>query len=108
MMDYTPPPAPVAAWLEKLPSKYIGKLFATIRAPDGQIKEYPVKGWGQICDGRPHADMVHLMLYNYFPDRGRGYTYLSWRAEPDHPEANDAPRTGNVENPQPYDGIAYH
>ena len=105
-MDMTP--APIASWLASLPSQNVGKLYAKIKPPYWPFGSwYRVDGWGQICDGRDHRDMVHLMLYNKFPNRGRGWTYVAWRAEPDHPEANKYPREGTVENPRPYSGIAY-
>lgn len=95
-------------WLSQLPSQNVGTLYATVKSPVlGIKKEFKVEVWGQVCDGRDHKDAVHLHLYNRFDDRGKGWTYISWRAVPDNPEANKHPRTGNVENPKPYSGIAY-
>ncbi len=103
-MDYTP--EPVASWLASLPDQNIGKIYARIRPPFWPFApEFKVDGWGQICDGQDHRDMVHLMLYNKFPNHGKGWTYISWRAVPDHPEKNNYPREGKVMNPRPYGGV---
>lgn len=104
----TSAPQQVHSWLSQLPQQCVGDLYATIKDPLTRIPiEYKVDGWGQLCDGRDHKDMVHLMLYNKFPFHGRGFTYVSWRAVPDNPEQNTYPRTGKVENPKPYSGVAY-
>ena len=101
-------PAPVANWLARLPSQNVGTLYATIKTPFLPIWiEYKVDAWGQLCDGRDHRDMVHLMLYNKFPNHGKGFTYTSWRAVPDNPDANKYPRSGKVTGPLPYSGVAY-
>lgn len=105
-MDMTPPP--IAAWLATLPSQNVGTLYAKIRPPFSPIGFwYKVEGWGQLCDGRDHRDMVHLMLHNYFPFYGKGWTYIAWRCEPDNPDQNKHPRTGDVEKPVSYSGVAY-
>jgi hypothetical protein len=104
-------PAPMAGWLSSLPSQNVGTLYAKLKPPmlPAALAIWKrVDGWGQLCDGRDHRQMVHLMLYNRFPNRGKGWTYLEWRAEPDNPEACKHPLSGKVENPEPYDGIAYH
>lgn len=102
-------PAPLENWISSIPQQNVGKLFVTIKIPLLPIwKEYKLQAWGQLCDGRDHRDFVHNMLYNQFPRHGKGYTYVSWRAVPDNPEVNKYPRSGKVENPKPYDGIAYH
>lgn len=101
-------PPPMAAWYAQLPSQNVGTLYATIKDPITRIPlEYKVDGWGQLCDGQDHRGMVHLMLYNSFPNHGKGFTYVSWRCVPDNPEANTYPRTGKVSNPAPYSGVAY-
>lgn len=107
-MDYLPPP-PIAAWIENLPSENVGTLYATVKAPGlfGRTKEYKVPVWGQVCDGQPHKDAVNLMMYNEFPDHGKGYIFISWRAEPNNPAQNKHPREGKVENPKPYSGVAW-
>jgi hypothetical protein len=107
-------PIPVQNWLSQLPSENIGTLYATIRHPIGKWlkwippifieREYKVPVWGQVCDGRDHKCSVENMLHNEFPNRGKGYTYISWRAEPDHPDVNKYPRTGMVADPKPYNG----
>lgn len=100
-------PTPMANWLRSLPQQCVGALYATIKDPITQIGiEYRVEVWGQVCDGRDHKDIVHLMLYNRFPFHGKGFTYVSWRAEPDNPETNTYPRTGAVKDPKPYSGVA--
>lgn len=99
------PPAPTQEWLSSLPSQNVGTLYAKIKDPITHIEiEYKVDGWGQLCDGTDHRMMVEYMLYNSFPFHGKGFTYVSWRAEPDNPEANKHPRTGKVENPKPFPG----
>lgn len=101
-------PAPMAEWLSSLPSQNVGTLYATIKTPFLPIyTEHRVEVWGQVCDGRDHKQAVHLMLHNRWPNHGKGYSYVSWRAVPDHPEANTYPRTGKVTDPKPYSGIAY-
>jgi len=106
MYDFMP--APVANWLASLPSQNVGKLYARIKHPWLPITtEHKVEVWGQVCDGRDHKDAVHNMLYNRWPNHGKGYTYVSWRAEPDHPEANQYPRTGEVQDPKPYSGKSF-
>lgn len=101
-------PAPLSDWLSQLPSQNVGTLYATIKTPFLPIyTEHKVEAWGQLCDGQDHKSMVHNMLYNRWPNRGTGYTYVSWRAVPDHPEANTYPREGKVENPQPYSGLSH-
>jgi hypothetical protein len=101
-------PTPIANWLTQLPGECVGKLYAKIRPPFCPFGFwFRVGGWGQLCDGRDHRDMVHLMLHNYFPARGRGWTYVAWRAEPDSPGRNAHPRNGTVADPKPYSGIAY-
>ena len=63
--------------------------------------------WASYAMGQPHRDMVHLMLYNSWPMHGKGFTYVSWRCVPDHPEANKYPRVGKIKDPVPYSGVAY-
>jgi hypothetical protein len=101
-------PAPMMDWLSKLPSQNIGTLYAIIKTPFLPIyTEHKVPLWGQVCDGQDHRSSVENMLYNYWPNHGKGFTYVSWRAEPDHPEANTYPRKGIVEKARPYDGLSY-
>lgn len=101
-------PAPIANWLASLPSQNVGTLYAQIKTPSLPILTWHrVKVWGQVCDGRDHKDAVHLMLHNYWPNHGKGFTYVAWRAEPDNPEANKHPRQGDVADPKPYSGVAY-
>ncbi len=105
-MNFTP--QPVQDWLSQMPQQCVGDLYATIKDPITRILiEYKVDGWGQLCDGCDHKDMVHLMLYNKFPFRGKGFTYVAWRAVPNNPEQNTYPRTGKVKDPKPYSGVAY-
>lgn len=101
-----PPCAPQSVYdhLASLPQRCVGELYATIRHPWGLKREYKVPAWGQLCDGRPHVSSVNCMLHNKFPNHGRGYTYVSWRAVPDNPEQNRYPRTGVVEKAIPFDG----
>lgn len=103
-------PMPIKNWLASLPDDNVGTLHAKIKPPSplsGIGLWYKVDGWGQLCDGRDHRDMVHLMLYNKFPNHGKGWTYVAWKAEPDNPEKCKHPRSGEVENPKPYSGITY-
>lgn len=101
------PPA-IHQHLAELPQQNVGDLYVTIKTPYLPIyKEYLLDGWGQLCDGQDHKGGVHLMLYNKFPNHGKGYTYISWRAIPNHPDQNTYPREGKVENPQPYTGIVF-
>ncbi len=98
-------PPQIQEWLMQVPSQNVGTLYATIKTPYLPIYiERKVPVWGQVCDGRDHKDAVHGMLYNEFPNNGKGFTYVSWRAVPDHPEANKYPQIGKVENPTPYEG----
>ncbi len=96
-------------WYSKLPSDNCGKFYATIKTPFLPIyTEHLVPVWGQVCDGRPRKDTVHTaLLYNNFPNHGKGFTYVSWRTEPDNPEQNKYPRSGKIENPKPYSGIPH-
>lgn len=101
-------PHHVVNYLASLPDKYVGTLYATIRhawLPFAREYKMPVRG--QVADGRDHKDAVHQMLYNEFPNHGKGYTYISWRNDPSRPDINDSPRSGLVENPKPYSGIAH-
>ena len=102
-------PAPMAQWYASLPSKYCGTLYATIKTPWLPIyTEHRVPIWGQVCNGKDHRSGVHTaLLYNNFPNHGKGFTYVSWRAVPDNPSAHDRPRSGVVENQAPYSGIPY-
>lgn len=105
-LDYTPPQ--MATYVQSLPQKYVGDLYATIKDPITRISiEYKVPIWGQIADGREHKDAVHLMLYNEFPFHGKGFIYVSWRNVPSSPELNDAAREGKVKDLKPYSGVAY-
>lgn len=91
-----------------LPSENVGTLYAIIKWPFLPIyTKHKVEVWGQVCDGCDHRDVVHLMLHNYWPLHGKGFTLVAWRAAPDNPKANKHPRKGKVENPKPYSGIAY-
>lgn len=101
-------PAPLADWMASLPSQNVGTLYAKIRPPYFPLARWhKVDGWGQLCDGRDHRRMVHLMLYNKFPFRGKGWTYIEWRSEPDNPQQCKYPTRGKVADPKPYSGIAY-
>lgn len=106
-------PAPIADWLASLPSQNCGKFFATIKSPGWfglfqTSREYQVPIWGQVCDGQARRAGVHTaLLYNTFPNHGKGYTYVSWRTEPDNPEQCKYPTSGNVENPKPYSGVPH-
>lgn len=98
----------MANYVNSLPQNYVGTLYANIKSPFLPIytwHEVPV--WGQVADGREHKISVHLMLYNKFPNHGKGFTYVAWRNEPSRPELNDAKREGDVIDPKPYSGIAY-
>jgi hypothetical protein len=89
-MTHIPPQ--LNSWLSALPSENIGTIYATIKTPFLPIyTEHRVEAWGQLCDGRDHRDAVHCMLYNYWPFHGKGFTYVSWPAVPDNPEANTNP-----------------
>lgn len=101
-------PRPVAEWLANLPSENVGTIYATIKTPFLPIyTEHKVPVWGQVCDGTDNRAAVHLMLYNEWPNHGKGFTYVSWRAVPDNPKANKYPREGNVIHPVAYSGVAY-
>jgi hypothetical protein len=102
-------PRQMADWYASLPSQNCGTLYATIKAPFVPIyTEHKVPIWGQVCDGKDHRDGVHTaLLYNNFPFHGKGFTYVSWRAVPDNPNACKYPLSGKVENPLPYSGIPY-
>lgn len=102
-------PAPMASWLASLPSQNCGKLYATIKTPFLPIyTEHLVPVWGQVCDGTPHISTVHTaLLHNKFPNRGKGFIYVRWRAVPDNPDACKHVLQGKIENPQPYSGIPY-
>lgn len=102
-------PHQIADWYASLPSQNCGTLYATIKIPFLPLYiEHRVEIWGQVCDGRDHRSSVHTaLLYNKFPNHGRGFTYVRWRAVPDNPEANTHPRSGEVENPRPYSGIPH-
>ena len=107
-MIYDHAASAMSEWLSSLPSENVGKLYATIKAPGLPIyTEHKVEVRGQVCDGRDHRDTVHLMLYNKWPHHGCGYTYISWRAVPDNPEANKHPRQGVVTDPKPYSGALW-
>lgn len=100
-------PSPLAGWLSDLPQDYCGTLYAKLRSPVGISIWKKVPVWGQVCDGTPHRSAVHLMLYNHFPFRGKGWTYTEWRSEPYNPELCDRPTRGEVPDPKPYSGVAY-
>jgi hypothetical protein len=101
-MDMSVPPQ-MSAWMLQLPDKYVGVLYAKIKPPFSPIGFwYKVPVWGQVADGQPHTSAVENYLYNDFPLHGRGWTYIEWKNEPSNPEANDAARTGVIENPTPY------
>ena len=105
MNSITQAPAPMQKWLSELPNENAGTLYAKIKAPFWPIYTWhKVPVWGQICDGQAHEDAVGSMLYNEFPNHGKGFTYVAWRAEPDHPEANKYPRQGKIKNPKPFAG----
>ncbi len=102
-------PAQMADWLSQLPTQNIGTFYAVIKTPFLPIyRKHKVPMWGQVCDGRDHYGAVHQMLYNGWPNRGKGFTYVSWEAVPDHPEENTYPRKGVVEDPRPYDGKTWY
>jgi hypothetical protein len=106
MNSENPVPPQMAEWLLNLPQQNVGTLYATIKTPLLPIyTEHKVRVWGQVCDGRDHKASVHLMLYNSWPNHGRGFTYVSWRAVPDNPDMNHHPRTGKVADPRPFNGI---
>lgn len=108
MTTYDPHlPAAVNAWRASIPQQNVGTFFAKIRSPFFFIARWHrVDAWGQLCDGTDHRDYVHNMLYNKFPNHGKGYTYIAWRCEPDNPEQCKYPRSGKVEIPVKYSGIA--
>lgn len=100
-------PAPMVNWLASLPSQNVGTIYAKIKTPFLPVYTWHrVEVWGQVCDGRDHRDAVHNMLYNYWPNHGRGFTYVAWLAKPDNPDANKYPRTGDVVGPKPYSGVS--
>lgn len=103
-MDINTPPQ-MASYVASLPPKYVGTLYAKVKPPFSPFGFwYRVPAWGQLADGGDHRNYVENMLYNDFPFRGRGWTYIEWRNEPASPEINDAPRTGKVRDPKPYSG----
>ena|ERR1700691_4603469 len=98
-------PAPMQNWLARLPSQNVGTFYAVIRPPLCPFGiKFKVPVWGQVCDGKDHRMAVETMLYNYFPLRGRGWTYVAWRTVPDNPDACKYPRQGVVVDPKPYSG----
>ncbi len=98
-------PTQMHSWLASLPDKYCGTLYATIKTPFLPIyTEHKVPVWGQVADGRPHMQAVHQMLYNKLPLHGKGFTYVSWRSVPDHPETHDRPTQGTISSPKPFSG----
>lgn len=106
IVDGHPPVEMYKDW----PTDNFGILYAKIEPPGllGSLytKWYRVDVFGQLCDGTDHKDFVHLMLYNSFPDHGKGYTYLEWECVPDNPLQCKYPRTGKVKLVKPYNGIA--
>lgn len=108
MTSYDNMATPMANYIASMPQQCVGKLFARIKHPLLPISTWHrVEVWGQVCDGGDHRMAVHLMLHNRWSNRGRGYTYVEWRAEPDLPDENSYPRTGKVSDPKPYSGVAY-
>jgi hypothetical protein len=99
-------PHQMADWFSSIPQDNCGKFYATIKSPYLPIyTEHFVPVWGQVCDGQPHKATVHTaLLYNKFPNHGKGFTYVSWRTEPSNPELCKYPRSGKIENPKPYSG----
>jgi hypothetical protein len=104
-------PAEVFNQLLSLPKEYVGTLFAKVKAPGwfGKTSWHKVPEWGTVCSGRPPSlGAVERMMRDDLPRRGRGYTYLAWRAEPDHPELCKAsPLCGEIANPTPFDPDAW-
>lgn len=103
-------PLPLHGYIRSLPDKYVGELWAKIRAPFWPCwpfrepdKWYRVPVWGQVADGQPHEHAVRSFLYNKFPLHGQGYTYIAWR-NVQYSIDNDRPREGLIISPQPFDG----
>jgi hypothetical protein len=97
-------PQAVRDYWNSIPQDNVGDFYACVRPPFlpfGLWFKVPV--WGQVCDGQPHRDAVGCMLHNKFPFKGRGWTYIAWRAEPYNHERCKYPRKGIVENPKPFD-----
>jgi hypothetical protein len=114
VMAYAQPPYEM---MKDWPNDNIGTLYAKIKPPDSLDTKtftkrdlndwYRVKAWGQLCDGTDQKKMVHLMLYNDFPNHGKGWTYLEWECKPDNSLKCKYPIKGKVNKIEPYNGIAF-
>jgi hypothetical protein len=79
-MTYKPPQ--MVACEESLPGPYVGERWATFVDPQGGRVERKVEAWGQIATPDAHAHMVAYDMWNYLPDRGKGWRYVGWRVQP--------------------------
>lgn len=96
-------PQAVHDYWNSIPQDNCGDFYAKIRPPFWPFgKWFKVPVWGQVCDGL-HTHGVGCFLYNEFPLRGRGWTYIEWRSEPYHPDLCKYPTHGKVPSPTPFD-----
>ena len=61
---------------------------------------FKLEAWGQLCDGTDLASFVANNLWNRFPNRGRGWKYVEWRAKPYNPKLCKYPLSGIVSPPK--------
>lgn len=100
-------PQAVHDYWASIPQDNCGDLYAKVRPPWLPFGGFwhKVPAWGQLCDGREHYEAVGCMLHNTFPLKGRGWTYVAWRAKPYNPDLCKYPREGVVpkEHQKPFD-----
>lgn len=84
-----------------IPQDNCGRFFFKVKAPFMPFGTWhELKAWGQLCCGTDMAHAVACQIWNDFPNRGRGWRYVAWRAEPFNPELCKYPRTGMVDPPK--------
>lgn len=94
-------PQAVHDYWNSIPQDNYGEFYFKVRAPFMPFGTWrKLEAWGQLCDGTDNAMMVACQLWNKFPNRGRGWKYVAWRAEPYNPELCKYPRSGVVDPPK--------
>lgn len=84
-----------------IPQDNCGEFYFKVKAPFLPFSTWhKLKAWGQLCDGTDMAHAVACQLWNDFPNRGRGWKYIAWRAVPNNPELCKYSREGIVDPPK--------
>lgn len=84
-----------------MPQENFGDFYFKVKPPFMPFGTWhKLKAWGQLCSGTDMAHAVACQLWNDFPNRGRGWRYVAWRADPSNPGMCKSKLSGAVDPPK--------